>query len=205
MTDLKLAFRSLRATPIVTTVAVLSLALGIGANTAIFSLVDGLVLRPLPVPEPHRLVLLSTSARRNVSGWSVPIWEEIRRRPDLFEQAAGWSPTRLNLATGGETQFVDAVWATGSFFATLGVRALLGRTFSEDDDRPGGGTGGPVVVISYGFWQRQFGGAPDVIGRRLAIHGVPVSRLSFGGDGGDVRSARTTPDGRSAAPSPIRA
>src|SRR4029077_14991835 len=98
-----------------------------------------------------------------------------QRRPDLFEKAAGWSPARLDLAAGGESQFVDAVWATGSFFQTLGVHALLGRTCSEDDDRPGGGAGGPVMVISYGFWQRQFGGAPDVVGRRLTVHGVPVS------------------------------
>jgi putative ABC transport system permease protein len=175
MTDLRLAIRSLRATPIVTAVAILSLALGIGANTAIFSIVDSLLLRTLPVPEPDRLVLLSTAARRNTSGWSIPVWEEIGRRPALFEKAAGWSPTRLNLTTGGETQFIDAVWATGSFFQTIGVRALLGRTFSEDDDRPGGGAGGPVMVISHGFWQRHFGGAPDVIGRRLTVHGVPVS------------------------------
>jgi putative ABC transport system permease protein len=175
MTDLRLAIRSLRATPIVAAVAILSLALGIGANTAIFSLVDSLLLRTLPVPQPDRLVLLSTAARRNVSGWSIPVWEEIRRRPDLFDKAAGWSPARLNLATGGETQFVDGIWATGSFFQTLGVRALLGRTFSEDDDRPGGSAAGPVMVISYGFWQRHFGGALDVIGRRLTLGGVPVS------------------------------
>jgi putative ABC transport system permease protein len=174
MQDVRLAVRSLRATPIVTAVAILSLALGIGANTAIFSLVDSLLLRTLPVPEPGRLVLLSTAARRNPSGWSIPLWEEIRRRPELFEKVAGWSPTRLNLATGGQTQFVDGIWATGSFFQTLGVRALLGRTFSEDDDRPGGG-GGAVMVISYGFWQRHFGGAPDVIGRRLIVGDVPVS------------------------------
>ena len=175
MQDLRLAFRSLRTTPIVTVVAILSLALGIGANTAIFSIVDSLLLRTLPVPEPSRLVLLSRAASRNPSGWSTPLWEEIRRRPELFEKAGGWIPTRLNLATGGESQFIDGIWATGSFFQTLGLRALVGRTLSEDDDRPGGGAAGPVMVISYGFWQRYFGGAPDVIGRRLTIHGVPVS------------------------------
>ena len=176
MNDLRLAVRSLRATPIVTAVAILSLALGIGANTAIFSLVNSLLLRTLPVPEPGRLVLVSNAASRNVNGWSYPVWEQIQRRPELFQSAAGWaSSTRLNLASGGETQFVDGAWVTGSFFETVGVRALLGRTFSEDDDRPGGGAAGPVMVISYGFWQRRFGGVPDVIGRRLAIRGVPVS------------------------------
>jgi hypothetical protein len=173
--DLRLAVRSLRSTPVVSAVAVLSLALGIGANTAIFSLVNSLLLRTLPIPEPGRLVLLSKAASRNPSGWSIPVWEEIQRRPELFEKAAGWSSTPLNLATGGETQFINGIWATGSFFETLGVRALLGRTFSEDDDRPGGGAAGPVMVISHGFWQRHFGGAPDVIGRRLTIRSVPVS------------------------------
>ena len=175
MADFCLAIRSLRATPVVSVVATLSLALGIGANTAIFSLVNSLLLKSLPVPDPGRLVLLSAAARRNPSGWSIPLWEEIRRRPDLFEQSAGWSPARLNLASGGEAQFLDGIWATGSFFHTLGLRPLLGRTFSDDDDRPGGGGAGPVMVISYGFWQRHFGGAPDVIGRRLTVGGVPVS------------------------------
>ena len=109
MSDLRLAVRSLRATPIVSAVAALSLALGIGANTAIFSIVDSLLLRTLPVPEPGRLVLLSNAARRNPSGWSIPVWQEIQRRPELFEKAAGWSWTRLNLATGGETQFINGV------------------------------------------------------------------------------------------------
>ena len=173
--EIRLAIRSLRTTPVVTAVAVLSLALGIGANTAIFSLVDSLLLRALPVRQPDRLVMLSNAASRNVNGWSYPVWEQLHRRPELFESIAGWSTTRFNLATGAETQFVDGLWTTGSFFETVGVHALLGRTFSEEDDRPGGGTGGPVTVISYGFWQRRFGGAPDVIGRRLMIHGVPVS------------------------------
>jgi predicted permease len=175
MIDLRLAIRSLRATPVVTTVAILSLALGIGANTALFSIVDSLLIRTLPVPAPDRLVLLSTVARRNPSGWSIPVWEEIERRPGLFETSAGWSPTRFDMSSGGESQLIDGIWATGSFFQTLGVRAAIGRTFTKDDEHPGSSTGGPVMVISYAFWQRQFGGVPDVIGRRLVIHGVPVA------------------------------
>ena len=175
MQDLRLAVRSLRATPVVTAVAILSLALGIGANTAIFSLIDSLLLRTLPVREPGRLVMLSSAASRNVNGWSYPVWEQLHRRAELFESIAGWSPTRFDLATGGETQFVDGIWTTGSFFDTVGVHAYLGRTFSDEDDRLGGGAGEPATVIGYGFWQRRFGGAPDVIGRRLMIHGVPVS------------------------------
>src|SRR4029077_13207226 len=108
------------------------------------------------------------------------VWDEIRRRPELFEKAAGWIPTRLNLAAGGETQFIDGICATRSFFQALGVRALLGRPFSEDGDRPGGGGGGPVMVISYGFWQRHFGGAPDVIGRRVHMWGARAAGVVDG-------------------------
>jgi putative ABC transport system permease protein len=173
--DVRLAARTLRSTPIVSIVAVLSLALGIGANTAIFSLVNSLLLRTLPVREPDRLVFIADSAARGMVYWSYPVWEQIRQRTELFESAGGWTPTRFNLAASGETEFVDGVWASGSYLDTLGVRATLGRVLSTEDDRPGGGAGGPVMVISYGFWQSRFGGTPDVIGRQLRLNGVPVS------------------------------
>jgi hypothetical protein len=159
MTDLKLAFRSLRATPVVSAIAALSLALGIGANTAIFSLVNSLLLRALPVREPAQLALISDDAERGISSWTNPIWEQIRDRRDLFDAACAWSTSRFNLASGGETQFVDGIWASGGLFDTLGVPAMLGRTFTATDDARGGGPDGPVAVISYGFWQRRFGGA----------------------------------------------
>jgi predicted permease len=173
--DVRLAFRTLRATPIVTTVAVLSLALGIGANTAIFSIVNSLLLRALPVRDPARLVLISDSAAPWLRAWTYSIWEQIQQRPQLFESTAAWSGTRFNLASGGETEFVDGLWASGSFFQTLGVPAVLGRTFSDADDRRGGGADGPVAVISHSFWQRRFGGAADAIGRSLRLEGVPFT------------------------------
>src|SRR6266446_2781207 len=129
MTDLTLAFRSLRATPVVSVVAALSLALGIGANTAIFSIVDGLLLRTLPVRDPARLVLITEGAMTRPRAWSYPVWKQIDQR-NLFGRAAAWSFTRFNLSSGGETAFVDGLWASGSLFETLGVPALLGRTFS---------------------------------------------------------------------------
>jgi len=172
MQDLRLAFRALRATPVVTAVAILSLALGVGANTAIFSIVNGLLLRSLPVRDPSRLVLVTEGTMTRPRAWSFPVWEQIRRRPDLFERTAGWSFTRFNLAPGGETAFVDGLWASGSFFDTLGVPAMLGRTFSDVDDRPGGGSDGPVAVISYAFWQRRFGGAADAVGRAIRLDSV---------------------------------
>jgi hypothetical protein len=111
MHDLGHAFRALKATPTVSIVAALSLALGIGANTAIFSILDSLALKSLPVKEPERLALIEVSERGNTS-WTNPLWEQIRDRPDLFDGALGWSATRFNLAQGGQTEFVDGVWAT---------------------------------------------------------------------------------------------
>src|SRR5262249_20680760 len=153
MHDLRLAFRSLRATPIISVVAVLSLALGIGANTAIFSLVDSLILRALPVKAPSDLALVTDEPERGVTSWTNPIWERIRDRRGLFEDAFAWSTQRFDLASGGEAEFADGIWASGRMFDALGVRAMLGRTLNEGDDQRGGGADGPVAVISHAFWQ----------------------------------------------------
>src|SRR5574341_606995 len=169
MQDVRDAFRALRAPPLVSTVAVLSLALGIGANTAIFSIVNSLLLRALPVREPERLVMLTSGDNRQLS-WTNPIWEQIRDSPELFDGAFAWSGTRLDLAHGGESEPVDGFWVSGSYFRILGVPAILGRTLTEADDARGGGPDGPVCVISYGFWQRRYGGAADVIGRSLSLN-----------------------------------
>src|SRR5262245_26745176 len=128
--DVRLACRTLAASPVVTLAAIASLALGIGANTAIFSVVNGLLLRTLPVKDPGRLALITDSRTDHVRAWSYPVWNEIRQRPELFERAAAWSFTRFNLSTGGEAEFINGIWASGSFFDTLGMNALLGRTLS---------------------------------------------------------------------------
>src|SRR5262245_4907822 len=175
MQDLRLAVRTLKTTPIVTAVAVLSLALGIGANTAIFSIVNSLLLRALPVKEPQQLALLTNDPARGTASWTNPIWEQIRRRREIFDGVFAWSTMRFNLAAGGETQFVDGLWVSGSMFETLGVPAMLGRTITDADDARGGGPDGPVAVISYAFWQRHFGGAADAIGRTLTIERVPYT------------------------------
>jgi hypothetical protein len=175
--DLRLAMRSLRATPLVSAVAVLSLALAIGANTAIFSLVNGLLLRTLPVGEPGRLVHVTDSVRRDtgeirVRAWSHPFWEQIRQRPQLFDGTTAWSFTRFNVAETGETRFVEGLWVDGGFFAALGVHAAAGRTFSAADDRPGGGPDGPVAILGEGYAGRQFGGAAAALGRTIRLNGV---------------------------------
>ena len=173
MQDIRLALRSLRSTPVVTAVAVLSLALGIGANTAIFSLVDSLLLRSLPVKDPAGLVLLWQPGDRAFSTWTNPIWEQIRDKgPALFGGAAAWGNARFDLAEGGQANYVNGLWTSGGFFDLLGVPAILGRTLTPADDRRGGGADGPVAVVSYGFWQSHFGGAADVIGKTIALDRV---------------------------------
>jgi predicted permease len=175
--DVRLALRSLRSTPIVTTVAILSLALGIGANTAIFSLIDSLVLRTLPgVVQPEQLVTMSSGSPGPAGPrWSYAFWKEIEKRSQVFDGALAWSARRFDLSAGGEIQSVEGVFATGSFFETLGVRAAIGRTFTPADDVLGGTNDGPVAVIGYNLWQSRFGASPQVVGMPLTIDRVPFT------------------------------
>jgi putative ABC transport system permease protein len=175
MSDFRFAVRALTATPVATAIAVLSLALGIGANTAIFSLVNSLLLRELPVAAPQRLVLVTTAAavgRGLQWGWSYPVWDELRRRPALFDASCAWAPNRFNLAAGGPAQPIDGIWVSGSFFAALGVRAVAGRTFTDADDRRGGGPDGAVAVLSNAFAARRFGDPTRATGRTLTLDKV---------------------------------
>ena len=185
MHDLRLAVRALLATPVVSLVAALSLALGIGANTAIFSLVNSLLLRALPVKAPQQLAMMTDgTVMSNGTGrrsWTNPIWEQMRSRRDLYDGLFAWSNQRFNLAAGGETLFVEGLWASGGMFDTLGVPAMLGRTFTPADDTRGGGPDGAVAVISYSFWQRQFGGAADAIGKRLDLERVGFTIIGVTG------------------------
>jgi putative ABC transport system permease protein len=173
--DLRLAVRALRSTPIVSAVAILSLALGIGANTAMFSLVNSLLLRALPVKEPRQLAILGDTGDPRAGAYTYAIWNEIRHRPALFDGAFAWSATRFNLSKGGQTEFIDGVWASGEFFQTLGVPAMLGRTFTDTDDERGGGPDGPVAVISYAYWQRRYDGDPRVVGQTIDVERVPFT------------------------------
>ncbi len=176
MQDLRLAVRSLLATPLVTVVAVLSLALGIGANTSIFSLIDVLLVRPLPVAAPERLAVMSDTRgteRGFTEQWMYPVWEEFRAHAQPFDSMCAWWGERLNLAPqGGEEQSVDALWVSGDYFATLGVPTLLGRTIGAADDAGGAQ---PVAVISYDFWQRHFAGAANAIGSSLTVEHLPFA------------------------------
>ena len=179
--DVRLAFRMLRGTPVISAAAILSLALGIGASTAIFSIADSLLLRRLPVERPEQLALVLSQAPGSavrVSAWSNPVWEQIReRRHELFDTAFAYSArmARFNLAPAGQADLVDGIWVSGDYFSGLGVTAILGRTLTASDDERGGGEDGPVAVISYGLWQRRYGSAADVVGRTATIDRVPFT------------------------------
>jgi predicted permease len=166
--DTRDAVRALAATPIVTMVSVLSLALGIGANTALFSILNGLVIKQLPVREPQQLVVIDRTS------WPNPVWEQIRdRQHDLFDSAGAWShETQFNLAESGRVDAVTGAYVSGGLFHTLGVEAIAGRTVAPSDDVKGGGPDGLVAVISSRLWQSRFAGARDVLGRELTVDRV---------------------------------
>jgi predicted permease len=175
--DLRHAFRLLRLSPGFTTVAVLTLALGIGANTAIFQLVDSIRLRTIPVKDPQELGTVRIAERHwgsgNFSGQysqlTFPMWEQIKKRQEGFSTIAAWGEQSFNLATGGEVRFAKGIWISGDFFRVLGLQPFLGRLLTAEDDRPGCPASG--ADISYAFWQRNFGGDPSVIGKRVSLDG----------------------------------
>src|SRR6185437_8618026 len=168
--DVRYALRALCSSPGFSAIAILSLALGIGANTAIFSLINAVILKTLPVSHPEQLVELGMKTEDGLS-FTNPVWEQVRDHQDVFSGAFAYSPTRLNLAMGGEVRNANASWVSGAFFRTLGVNPLLGRTIADNDDK----RGCPVIgLLSYDFWQREFGGAADVLDRRLTLNTHPV-------------------------------
>ncbi len=181
--DLRFALRQLRLNPVFTLVSVLSLALGIGANTAIFQLIEAVRLRMLPVEKPQDLAYLDFAKGSKRSGWystrsarfTYPQWEQIRTRQNAFSETMAWSATRFNLAQGGEPRYAAGLYVSSDFFSVLGVPAMMGRTFTPQDGRPG--CGSPGAVIGYGFWQREFGGRADAVGRTVRLDGRPLTIL----------------------------
>src|SRR5215813_10095559 len=157
MQDLRLGVRALAATPIVSIVAALSLALGIGANTTLYSIANSLLYRPLPVREPERLVRISDTATAGTQYFDLAVWDEIRQRAGIFDASAGVAgPARFTHTEGVQSESLRGAWVSGSYLDMLGIRAQRGRGLSEADDRPGGGASGPVMVITDAFWQRRF-------------------------------------------------
>ena len=174
------AIRSVLATPAVTLAAVLTLTLGIGATTAIFSVANGLLFRPLPVRDPRQLVTITSDFALRYgfqagAGWSFGMWERLQQRAAAFAGAFAWTVQRLDISQGGEMQPVTVVFASGGVFSTLGVNAIRGRTFNQGDDVRGGGPDGAIAVISYDLWQRRYHGAADAVGARLTIEDTPLT------------------------------
>ncbi len=177
--DLRYGLRVLRLSPGFTIVAILTLALGIGANTAIFQLIDAIRLRTIPVKNPEELAVVKIADRKWGSGnfqgrysqITFPMWEQIRKRQESLSAISAWGTESFNLATGGEAHYAQGIWVSGDFFNVLGVHPLLGRLISPEDDQPG--CGSAAVNISYAFWQRNYGGDPTAIGKRMTLEGSP--------------------------------
>ncbi|HEY5219720.1 MAG TPA: ABC transporter permease, partial [Gemmatimonadaceae bacterium] len=177
--DVRYALRTLIASPGFALVAILSLALGIGANTAIFSLTDALVLKSLPVSHPEQLVQVTMGARGG-SGFTNPLWEQIRDNAPALSSAFAYSDTRFNLSRGGEVQMTRGAWVSGDFFSTLGVRAEAGRVLQRGDDFrgcPG------VAAVSDAFARRQYGDPTNAVGKVLSLndHPFPVVGVADAG------------------------
>jgi putative ABC transport system permease protein len=174
--DLRYGIRLLRRNSAFAIVAIASLALGIGANTAIFQLLDAVEFRLLPVSAPKQLVEIRPSLDSrygNITGRAgrgvvtYALWEQIRNRQEAFSSLTAWGTGKFDLATSGESRLVDGIWVSGDFFNTLGVPPALGRVFTPSDDVRGCGAGG--VVISDAFWRRQYGGDPSIVGKPIQL------------------------------------
>jgi predicted permease len=193
--DIRYGLRQLRRSPGVTAVAVISLALGIGADTAIFSLINAVVLKTLPVDTPQQLVLLEWTSKgwpepfmNSMSGnmiedkagrttgtsFSYSAYEQIRDRNNVFSSVSGLAAMKSGLSVGykGQPGRANGQLVSGTFFPTMGVQPALGRALTPDDDRIGAS---PAAVISYGYWERRFGRDPAVVGRAITVNGVPFT------------------------------
>jgi putative ABC transport system permease protein len=170
--DLRYALRTMRRNPSFTAIALAALAIGIGANTAIFTVVDAVLLQPLPYPQPDRLMKLGRQYRTGV-GYSNSIPKYMMwRQNDVFEAMTvyDFGALAMNLGSGNPPEQVKAVHVSADYFKVFGVAPIAGRTFSPTEDLPHGPA---VAVISFGAWQSHFGGDRQIVGRPILLNGVP--------------------------------
>jgi predicted permease len=176
--DIRFALRNLRRSPLFTLVAVVSLALGIGANTAIFTLMDQLMLRLLPVARPEQLVMIwpngpHMGSNRGTRKTSYPMYQDFQRKAQAFSDVFCQFGTALSIGFGGQTERVDAELVSGNYFQALGVKPAIGRVFSSaEDDQVY--KGHPVVVLSYAYWITRFAGDPSVVGQKIQVNNYPM-------------------------------
>jgi putative ABC transport system permease protein len=172
--DLRYAARQLRRSPAFTAVAVITMALGIGATTAVFSIINAVLLREPPYPEASRLVRLFQTlpnAGESRAGTGAPEYLDYRDRNRVFASLAGFSRANFDLTGAGEPERISGARVSGNLFDTLGVPAMLGRTFTAEEDRPGEN----VAVLSHAYWQRRYGGSPQVLGATLRLNEKPYT------------------------------
>ncbi|MBA2623923.1 MAG: ABC transporter permease [Chthoniobacterales bacterium] len=173
--DLQYALRMLLKAPAFTAIAVITLALGIGANSAIFSVIDTVLLRPLPFKDPDRLVMVWGGSSREGkidSNHSFPDYADLRDQTQSFSAMAAFARNRSVLNHGDESQGLVGVTISSEIFDVLGVAPFLGRAYTRDEDKPGAP---PVVVLSYSLWQRAFAGAPEIVGREITLASKPYT------------------------------
>lgn len=172
--DLRYSLRMFRKSSLVTAAAVFSLAVGIGANTAMFSWLDGLVLSPLRVQEPEQLVhLYSTDPSGFLGSYSYLNYRDERDRSEVFEGLVAWRAVPLSFSDGSESERIFGQLASGNFWQVMGVEAALGRTFNPKEDEAAGRDA--VAVLSHGFWERRFASDPEVLGRTIQLNGHPFT------------------------------
>lgn len=177
--DLKYGIRTLVKNPGFSIIAIMTLALGLGANTAIFSITDQILLRMLPVERPEEIVVLRSPGPKSgrvssdgdpATSFSYPMYKEIRDKNNVFSGLLARFPVSLSVAGEGQTERADGELVSGNYFDVLGVRPTLGRLLTDDDDRVAGA--GTVVVLSHGYWSRHFGGDPNILNKTLTVNNV---------------------------------
>ncbi|HKC85879.1 MAG TPA: ABC transporter permease, partial [Blastocatellia bacterium] len=167
--DLRYGARMLLKKPGFTLIAVVTLALGIGANTAVFTLIEGAFLSPFPIVEPERVVALSLKTKSGeLNAFSYPYYKDFRDRNEVLSGVIAHYFAQFNLSYNGDNQHVHGYVVTGNYFDVLGVKPALGRAFTPEEDREK--LAHPVVVISYGCWQRRFGGDPGIVGQEVILN-----------------------------------
>src|ERR1700730_14973986 len=172
--DIRYAARILGKSPGFAAIAITTLALGIGANTAIFSLVDAFLLRLLPVKEPQQLVFIQATRPKGGTRSDFPYstFEALRSSNHFFSGMFAWDDSLVAVTVDSHPEFIDGDFVSGSYWDVLGVRAFLGRTFTPEDDQPGKK---PVVVISYAYWERRFARDPAAIGKTIFLGRIPFT------------------------------
>src|SRR5215471_12731620 len=186
--DLRYSLRTLRKSPVFLAVAVLSLALGIGANTAIFTLINQLILQPLPVRDPEQLVMLAGrgnhyGGNNGADRLSYPMYQEIRDKNEVFSGMFCTYPGTVSATFQGRGELIGADFVSGNYFPVLGIGAAVGRVFTASDDLIQGGH--PLAVLSYGYWRTRFASDPGIVGQSIEVNGVKLTIIGVSQAGFD--------------------